>query len=145
MSRRLILLTVLCLAAGVGAFVATWAAGPGPEAPPLAELAAWLKLSPEQVAQIKKEDPTFAAEAAQMSATLRAERLKLASLLETAEATDAQVLAQLDKVNTAENTLEGRVARYVLRIRHHLDAGQQKKLLGLVARGLREGAARHLR
>jgi uncharacterized membrane protein len=145
MRRYLIIVITLCLAAGVGAYVATRAAAPPPGPPAIEALMAWLKLSPEQAARVKKTDPKFEQEAARMSANLKDERLKLARLLEAPKVKDKEVLAQLERVNLAENQLETYVAEYVLAIRQHLKPDQQKKLLGLVARGLREGAARHIK
>jgi Spy/CpxP family protein refolding chaperone len=145
MRRYLIIVITLCLAAGVGAYVATRAAAPPPGPPAVEALMAWLKLSPEQAAKVKAEDPKFEQEAAQKSKTLKDERLKLARLLEAPKVNDQEVLAQLKKVNFAENDLEMYVAEYVLKIRRHLNPDQRKKLMGLVANGLREGAARHLK
>jgi len=165
-----IVVAAVSLGAGVGSFFATRAtqpAAPAAASQPSAEtdtarpgaratdhargprrygiLARWLGLSPQQLRVVEHDDPHFAREAAELDAQLRHEQEKLAALLEAISTPDEQILEQLERVIAAHAALERRVARYVLKIRHHLSPDQQRRLLGLCASGVRKAAGRQWR
>jgi hypothetical protein len=62
-----------------------------------------------------------------------------------AGADNAMLSAQLNATMAVEETLELKSGTFVLTIRPLLNAGQQKKLLDLVAQGLMENGGAHLR
>lgn len=53
--------------------------------------------------------------------------------LTNADATDEQILSQIERVNEAEHALERRVTSYLLKVRHHLTAEQRMRLMNLAA------------
>ncbi len=140
MRRKLLTTFLLCLAAGSLTFLTTVLAKPAGsndaakatvENPALI----WLGISPAQRAEIEQDDPRFADESSGLMAELLRARQALAALLESSTAGDQQILDQVDLVNEIEHRLERRVTQYVLRVRHHLTADQQKRLMGLCAQG----------
>jgi hypothetical protein len=135
-------LTVAALAVGaaIGAFLATpRLGGDGGQGPPLAR---WLGLSAEQTQAVEKADPSFEDDADRLTTALRAEREKLAALLDDPKSADDRVMEQVERVIDAHNGLERRVATHVLAIRPSLTVGQQKRLMGLCASGVRRAAGR---
>ena len=138
-----LIVAVVAVAAGVGAFLATpKLAGDRGQGQPLAR---WLGLSAEQAEAVKKADPVFEGDADRQTAALGAEREKLAALLDDPKSADDQVMKQVERVIDAHNTLERRVAKHVLAIRSSLTADQQKQLMGLCASGVRRAAGRQWR
>lgn len=140
----LIVLT-LCVAAGLGSFYATVAQPPRATSPGTSPLCRWLDLTEEQSRLVREADPTFSTEAGAMSETLSGQRRRLADFLEESSSSDAQILAQVERVISAHDDLERRVARHLLAIRPHLSIDQQKLLLGLCARRIRQGCRRFQR
>ena len=143
----IIVIAALSLAAGMGSFLATqavgtagegWQPGGGFEHGVHEPLIRWLELSDEQAGAMRKADPTFGDEAEALSAELDRQREKLAGLLELVTASDQQIMAQVERVIAAHDTLERRAARHVLKIRHHLTPDQRRRLMGLAAGGVRE-------
>lgn len=100
-------------------------------------LCRWLALSQSQQQQVAQDDPTFEAEAATLRENVRIARERLAGMMEAAEASETDVLSQVDRVTAAENALQRRVTQYVLRIRRHLTSVQQQNLMGLCAQAVR--------
>lgn len=139
MRFRSLLLLLACAVVACASFAATAGARRGWRRG-YADQAGWLGLTPPQHQVIHEADPDFDAEARALSARLCDQRRALAGMLEAPNVDDDAALAQVERVIEAHNALERRVARHVLAIRPHLDAGQQAQLLGLCARGLRRGA-----
>ena len=129
---------VLAVAAGVAAFLATSAPGRQGGRGRQAALSRWLDLSAERAEAVRKADPDFQQESDLLTANLAAEREKLAALIEDPASSDKQILEHVERVIAAHDALERRVARHLLAIRPHLTAGQQKRLMGLCANGVRE-------
>ncbi len=102
-------------------------------------VAAWLGLDEAQAAAVEQADPDFYAESAAMAERLATEKAALAATLEDPETSDGAILEQVERVIAAGNTLERRVARYVVAIRPHLSAGQRHRLMELCARKARRG------
>ncbi len=140
---RILGAAVLCLAAGAAGFVA--AAGRSGSAPGRDPLCCWLRLSSQQSEKVRRADPAFDADAARLSAALRREREKLAALLDRPQSPDDAILAQVEKVIAAHNALERRVVRHLLAVRPYLNPGQQRRLMGLCANGVRQAARRRWR
>jgi hypothetical protein len=139
-------LLMLSLGAAAGSYVATMAIGgnqPAATAPttapaPQDALVGWLALSSNQTQVIKQADPQFPVDSEKLSTDLQAERLKLAALLDEPQTPNQAILSQVERVIATHDALERRVAGYVLAIRPHLTADQQKRLLGLCAEGVRQ-------
>ena len=139
MKRSNWLILGACLAVGLAAFLATVKAAPsavstGANAAPLYR---WLAMSPAQQQEIAQDDPTFEADSTALRDKILATRNTLASMLEAPDATEAEILAQVDRVSAAENALQRRITQYVLRIRNHLTNQQQLNLMGLCANAVR--------
>lgn len=136
MKRTNLIVLVLVVLIAVGAFWVTALAQPASEpvaSPRVTAMMRWLQLNDEQSSQITAADPAFDTDAAAMQAEVQTERAALAKLLESADVTDEQILAQIDRVNVAEHALERRVISYLLKVREHLTAEQRLKLMGLAA------------
>jgi len=136
---------VLAIGAGVGSFLVTRSAGlAGMTTAPAASrpatttpLERYLELSGRQARAVRRADPDFPAEAARLHAALKAERLRLAELLEDPTSQNKAVLAQLEKVLASHSALARRATEHILAIRPHLSADQQKRLMALAARSVR--------
>lgn len=102
-------------------------------------VAAWLGLDGVQAAAVEEADPHFHAESDAMAERLAAEKAALAAALEDPEASDGEILEQVERVIAAGNALERRVAQYVVAIRPHLSADQRHMLMQLCARNVRQG------
>lgn len=142
MNRRIRIVTLACLLVGGLAFSVTWAvrSPPGPAADSASPLAQWLALSPAQVERIGQLDPGYRDEAAELADTLHQHRQTLAELLEDSDATDMQILEQVELVISAHNALERRVAEHLMAMRHELEPDQRQRLgrhaAGEVRRGM---------
>ncbi len=90
-----------------------------------------LKLSNEQIEQIKRLDPAFEADAARFGIALKNEQTRLVSMFENLRTADGDLLEQIRQLISVHNELERRVARHVLLLRPHLTAEQQGWLVGL--------------
>ncbi|HPF41672.1 MAG TPA: periplasmic heavy metal sensor [Phycisphaerae bacterium] len=128
-------LVVVFVACSLGGFIAAYAWQPGAgrnvsalvDNDPLRVLGGWLRLAPDQVAELSRLDPTFAAERDEMEADLAAERERLASMFENATASDEAIMAQVEKVIEIHDALERRVAAYLLALRPRLTSDQRAK------------------
>jgi len=138
----IILVTSLAAAVGLGSFFATLGQQRTTQGSMAAPLQRWLGLSEERARLVREADATFPDEAAELSEKLDAARHRLAELLEDPGASDDQIMVQVERVITAHDALERRVARHVLAIRPHLSAEQQKRLMGLCAHGVRRCCGR---
>jgi hypothetical protein len=101
-------------------------------------VAAWLGLSAEQEATIRRQDPDFTRDLEDAREKLDQERARLAGLFEQGNATDQELRSQIEAVIVAGNSLEHRVADHLIHIRRHLTSDQQKRLFGLCAQSVRQ-------
>jgi hypothetical protein len=139
-------LTLLATACAAGSYFATYAlqrtnAVGSHDAPRAAgpSVSDWLRLEPQQAADVRNIEADFAADRAPLERQLAAEREQLASMLEDPATTGAEILQQVDKVIAAQNALERRVADLLVAMRPHLRAQQQQRLFERFASGVREG------
>jgi len=152
MNRRgrvtLVIVFVLC---SLGGFMVANAWPPGEasrtrdarsENDPLRALGGWLRLMPDQFAEMSKVDESFAAERDTMEAELAAERERLASMFENETANDDAIMAQVEKVIEIHDRLERRVASYLLALRPHLTADQRAKLFKRCGEEVRQAGGR---
>lgn len=112
----------------------------GPDSKPCCPhgaLCNWLQLSKEQKQAVRATDPGFVGEVRAIQQALADERLALASLLETPDSGDQEIMDQVERVIEAHDALERRVARHMLAIRPILTPEQAKQFMGLAARGVR--------
>ena len=94
-------------------------------------LAQRLGLTDEQIFIIQEKDPDFEADLTQMRNTLLAERAELLHVFEDARTGNEALLNQIDTLVSAHSQIERRIARHLLVLRPHLNAEQQKWLIGL--------------
>ncbi|UCF44225.1 MAG: Spy/CpxP family protein refolding chaperone [Planctomycetota bacterium] len=93
-----------------------------------------LKLSDEQVEQIKRIDAAFEADAARFGIALKKEQTRLVSMFENPRIDESELLEQIRQLVSIHNELERRVAKHVLLLRPHLTVEQQGWLVGLCCR-----------
>lgn len=132
MNRRTLMVVLLLLLAGSSSFVLTVLAKPERSSSRPSVLG-WLRVSDSQRQSILSADPTFEAEARALQSQVALQRSKLAEALTSDDATDEQILSQIERVNEAEHALERRVTSYLLKVRHHLTAEQRMRLMNLAA------------
>lgn len=94
-------------------------------------LAQRLGLTDEQITIIQEKDPDFETDLTQMRNTLLAERAELLNIFEDARTSNEKILDQINKLVSAHSQIERRIARHLLVLRPHLNAEQQKWLIGL--------------
>jgi len=94
-------------------------------------LAQRLNLTDEQIIIMQQQDPNFESDLIQLRDNLLAERAKLFRVFEDAQTDNEQLLEQIDKMISAHSRIERRIARHLLVLRQHLNAEQQKWLIGL--------------
>jgi len=94
-------------------------------------LARRLNLTDEQIIITREQDPNFESDLAELRSTLLTERAKLVRMFEDAKTDNKQLLEQIDKMISTHSQIERRIARYLLVLRQHLNAEQQKWLIGL--------------
>jgi Spy/CpxP family protein refolding chaperone len=99
----------------------------------------WLKLDESQVEKIRDADPKFHAEMRTLRRRLEIERLKLANLLESEDASEVAILAQFEKVGQAHMAMHNRLGKHVVAVRPHLSVDQRAAFLRLIARRMRGG------
>ena len=138
-------LTVLAAACAVGSYVATYtlqARGSGrggSGATAVAQgVSGWLDLTPQQAACVHELEGGFAEEREELEARLEAERERLAVLFEDLNASDEEILQQVENVIAAHDALERRVAAYLVSLRGQLTPAQQQRLFDRFASGVRE-------
>jgi hypothetical protein len=93
-----------------------------------------LKLSDEQIEQIKRLDPSFEADTARFGFALKEEQKRLVSMFENPRIDDNELLEQIKRLILVHNKIERRVAKHVLLLRPHLTVEQQGWLVGLCCR-----------
>jgi Spy/CpxP family protein refolding chaperone len=108
-------------------------------------LSKWLGLSERQQAEVGSVDAEFEADTLRLRNELAQARSELAAQLERTASTDAEILAQVERVITAHDALERRVAQHLVKLRPHLTVAQQKRLFDLCAEGVREAGGRRWR
>jgi len=94
-------------------------------------LAQRLGLTDEQILIIDEKDPDFEADLNQMRNILLAEREELLNAFTDARTSNEELLNQIDTLVSAHSQIERRIARHLLVLRPHLNAEQQKWLIGL--------------
>ena len=93
-----------------------------------------LQLTEDQLTIAAQKDPAFEQEVQQLQSRLLTERQALLSLLESQQEPNGQVSEQIERIITAHNALEKRLISYVVIMREHFTAEQQKRLIGLCQR-----------
>lgn len=150
-SRGRVALIVVFIVCSLGGFMVANAWPPGDadqtrvarsENDPLRALGGWLRLMPDQFAEMSKVDESFTAERDKMEAELAAERERLASMFENESADNDAIMAQVEKVIEIHDRLERRVAAYLLALRPHLTAGQRAKLFKRCGEEVRQAGGR---
>lgn len=132
MSARSLVFAATLLLVALASFVATVRARPESKGSGPGVLN-WLRVSDEQREAILSADATFESDALAMQREVQAQRAALAEALVSETATDELILAQIERVNTAEHALERRVTGYLLKVRHHLTPEQRLRLMKLAA------------
>ena len=94
-------------------------------------LARRLGLTGEQMLIIQEKDPDFEADLIRMRNTLMTEREELLNAFEDARTSNQELLEQINALVLAHSQIERRIARHLLILRPHLNAEQQKWLIGL--------------
>ncbi len=94
-------------------------------------LARRLGLTDEQIQITQEQDPVFEADLIQMRNTLLTERAALLNAFEGAQSSNEELLERINKMISAHSQIERRLARHLLVLRPHLNAEQQKWLIGL--------------
>ena len=147
MLRRYGGLSLLALACAAGSYLATYAlqssdmtATAAAATPP--SLVNWLNLTDQQAVDVEDIERHFAEDQAILAARLATEREILAAMFESPTATDAEFLAQVEKVIEAHDTLERRIAKHLVELRPHLSSEQQRRLFNCFANSMREGNRR---
>ena len=144
-NRRIIILAALVLLVGTGAFFVTraTAAQGDPRQRPRQQgdrhqrLAGWLGMEPEQLQQLKEADPKFHADMRVLKNKVEIERLHLANLVQSDDATDTQLRAQFTKLGEAQMAINSRIGEHVLALRPLLDADQRAKFFDKLSQHLR--------
>jgi hypothetical protein len=90
-----------------------------------------LGLTDEQIFVIQEKDPDFEADLIQMRNSLLTERAELLNAFEVARTSNEELLNQIDSLVSAHSQIERRIARHLILLRPHLNAEQQKWLIGL--------------
>ena len=150
MKRSVPIVILACLLVGGLAFAATWlvraqASSTAPAADATSPLAEWLTLTIEQRERIGQLDPRYREVAAELAEVLHQDRQALAELLESDEATDMQILEQVERVIDAHNALERRVAEHLVTMRHALEPEQRQRLGRHAADEVRRGMGQRWR
>ena len=142
MKKPTMALFIIAIVVAAGSLMCTvWADGSAESQPrgQRSKLASWLNLSETQQQSIKKADPTFEADILALQSEIKTRREALADVLENADATDDEVMNQIEIVIRSNEDIERRAAIYILKIRQFLDPQQRRKLMGLCATGVRKG------
>lgn len=139
-------LFMIALSCAVGSYLATYAVQQqartdeaGGSIAAAQSVTEWLRLTPQQAADVGGTETAFAADRVMLEAKLGSERERLATLLEDPATSDDDILQQVENVIAAHNALERRVAAHLMAMRPHLTAAQQKRLFDRFASGVREG------
>jgi hypothetical protein len=140
-----ILLVACAVVAGYAAAVSTRSAPALTQSkdPATEALLAWLNASSEQHAELQSHDPAFAKDLQDLRSDLAARRAGLAAALEDTSTPEATVLQHTEETIRASAALERRVVKYLLAVRDHLTAAQQRRLFGLCAETVRQGGGGH--
>lgn len=133
------------LFAGIVAFVGVYFASaqlgadsstlPATQASPLAD---WLGADSTQRRQLAELEANFGAEREVLAERFLQAKDKLAGMLEHPGSTDADVLQASEQVIAAKAELDRRITQHLLAVRKQLTPQQQRDLMQLCARGVRE-------
>ncbi len=134
----IVLVAALCFGGSLVGTVAMRSQGPAGNDVVLSPIADRLGLNPEQAESIKEQDPVFAEELGLLQGELHDARSQLAATFEKEDAGDDEIRQRVEAVIEAHNRVERRVAEYLITVRGHLTAQQQKQLYGLCAAKVRE-------
>jgi len=94
-------------------------------------LAQRLGLTEEQILIAQEKDPNIETDLMQMRNSLLEERAQLLSMFEAPQTGNEALLDQINQLISAHSQIEQRLARHLLILRPHLNAEQQKWLIGL--------------
>jgi uncharacterized membrane protein len=138
---RIMAVTLLALGVGVGAYAATRAvrsttAADGAAVEALME---WLAVPTTQRAELRQHDPDVGSDLRRLRGELTSRRSELAAALDDPRSSSAVIEQRVEAVISATAAVERRVLRYLLTVRDHLSADQQRRLFALCARNIREG------
>ncbi|MEJ2702621.1 MAG: hypothetical protein P8Z79_09285 [Sedimentisphaerales bacterium] len=97
-------------------------------------LAQRLRLTDEQILVAQEQDPNFEADLTGLRESLLTERTRLLAAFENPQTSNEELLEHIGKLISAHSQIERRLARYLLVLRPHLTAEQQKWLIGLCRR-----------
>ncbi len=90
-----------------------------------------LQMTDEQLVIAEQKDPDFEEDIRQLQGAVLSERRQLYSLLEDQQNLNGQITQQIENLIATHNVLEKRLIGYVLTMRPHFSAQQQKRLIGL--------------
>ncbi|MBN2591500.1 MAG: hypothetical protein JXA96_16665 [Sedimentisphaerales bacterium] len=90
-----------------------------------------LRLTQEQVTEIRQADPNFATDSGTLYEELMNERQKLLSVFENPQSSDTELLDQIENLILTHSKVERKIAEHVLVLRSFLTIYQQKWLIGL--------------
>lgn len=144
-TRRFIVLTLAVLFVGGGAFLVTRVTAQSPGNRPGQRermhdrLGRWLGMESQQMEQLGQADPDFHQDMRRLGREVEIEQLKLATLVESDDATDAEIRTQFTTLGEAHLAINNRVGEHVLALRPHLDVEQRAKLFGMLGSHLRGG------
>ena len=133
---------ILACIAGVVSFYITRGLNARSEHSDQGSMKAWLAFTDEQDEAIRRSDPDFDTEAAELSLAFIAERQQLARLLDAPASSDEQVTAQVERVIEANHALIKRVVAHILAVREHLSPQQQQQLMRLCSNIIRGRAGK---
>jgi Spy/CpxP family protein refolding chaperone len=133
---------ILACIAGVVSFYITRGLNARSEYSNQGSMKAWLAFTDEQDEAIRRSDPDFDTEAAELSLAFIAERQQLARLLDAPASPDEQVTAQVERVIEANHALIKRVVAHILAVREHLSPQQQQQLMRLCSNIIRGRAGK---
>jgi len=135
MSRnKAVILTAVMAISGGASFVATRLAATGPRQTGPAGSVTWLGGAPDSVVELEK---SFSGQADALIETLLQAQKTLATAIEDPCTPDAAVLAHVETVISAHESLLRRVGEHVAVLRLELPAGQRERLMDLCAETLR--------
>jgi hypothetical protein len=129
-----ILLTAVVVVSGGVSFVATRLAAVGPQKVERAGSVQWLSVAPSSVVELER---SFNEQANALIATLLHEQKNLATAIEDPCTPDAAILAQVETVIGAHESLLRQVGEHIAALRLELPAGQREHLMDLCAQTIR--------
>lgn len=133
------IVVILCFAGSFAGTVATRSQpATRPASGPCSTMIRELELDPEQAKTVAAHDPQFADDLRTLRNKLEEARAALAAVFEDESTTDEEIRRQVEAAIDAHNQLERRVAEYLIAVRQHLTPCQQRRLLRLCAKQVRQ-------